>query len=92
MHHVFERLHSPLQWTATARLCNCRAVSELGWNATVLGWPSETVRIAIDLAHHLPGSQTHVIDRHSPEREDAGCLLIFVFRSSRASTRREHAA
>ena len=77
MHQVFERLHSPLQWTATVRLCNCRAVSELRWNATVLGWPSETVRIAIDLAYHLPGSQANVIDRHTPEHEDAGVLADF---------------
>jgi len=74
---VLERLHSPPQWSATARFGKGRAVSDLGWKDTVLVWPGETVRIAIDFAHDFPGSQTYVFHCHNLEHEDAGMMINF---------------
>ena len=74
---VLERLNSPPQWSATARFGKGRAVSDLGWKDTVLVWPGETVRIAIDFAHDFPGSQTHLFHCHNLEHEDAGMMINF---------------
>lgn len=74
---VLERLNSPPQWSATARFGKGRAVSDLGWKDTVLVWPGETVRIAIDFAHDFPGSQTYVFHCHNLEHEDAGMMVNF---------------
>ena len=74
---VLERLNSPPQWAAAARFGKGRAVSDLGWKDTVLVWPGETVRIAIDFAHAFPGSQTYVFHCHNLEHEDAGMMINF---------------
>ena len=74
---VLERLNSPPQWAATARFGKGRAVSDLGWKDTVLVWPGETVRIAIDFAHDFPGSQAYVFHCHNLEHEDAGMMINF---------------
>ena len=74
---VLERLNSPPQWSAMARFGKGRAVSDLGWKDTVLVWPGETVRIAIDFAHDFPGSQTYVFHCHNLEHEDAGMMINF---------------
>lgn len=74
---VLERVNSPPQWSATARFGKGRAVSDLGWKDTVLVWPGETVRIAIDFAHDFPGSQTYVFHCHNLEHEDAGMMINF---------------
>ena len=74
---VLERLNSPPQWSATARFGKGRSVSDLGWKDTVLVWPGETVRIAIDFAHDFPGSQTYVFHCHNLEHEDGGMMINF---------------
>lgn len=74
---VLERLHSPPQVSAQARFGNGRTVSDLGWKDTVLVWPGETVRIAIDFAHDFPGSQTYLFHCHNLEHEDAGMMVNF---------------
>ena len=74
---VIDRLNSPPQWPATTRFGKGRAVSDLGWKDTVLVWPGETVRIAIDFAHDFPGSQTYVFHCHNLEHEDAGMMINF---------------
>ena len=74
---VLERLRSPPQWAATARFGKGRAVTDLGWKDTVLVWPGETVRIAIDFAHDFPGNQTYLFHCHNLEHEDAGMMVNF---------------
>jgi len=74
---VLERLNSPPQWSAKARFGKGRAVSDLGWKDTVLVWPGETVRIAIDFTHDFPDSQTYVFHCHNLEHEDAGMMINF---------------
>jgi blue copper oxidase len=77
---VLERVNSPPQFAssaATARFGQGRAVSDLGWKDTVLVWPGETVRIAIDFAHDFAGSQTYLFHCHNLEHEDAGMMINF---------------
>ena len=74
---VLERIGSPSQVIATARFSKGRTVSDLGWKDTVLVWPGETVRIAIDFAHDYPGSQTYVFHCHNLEHEDAGMMINY---------------
>ena len=74
---VLERVGSPPQVASTARFGKGRTVSDLGWKDTVLVWPGETVRIAIDFAHDYPGSQTYVFHCHNLEHEDAGMMINF---------------
>jgi blue copper oxidase len=74
---VLERVNSPQQVSAVARFGKGRAVSDLGWKDTVLVWPGETVRIAIDFAHDFPGDQTYLLHCHNLEHEDAGMMVNF---------------
>ena len=74
---VVERLNSPRQVSAGARYGRGRLVSDLGWKDTVLVWPGETVRIAIDFAHDFPGDQIHVFHCHNLEHEDGGMMINF---------------
>jgi len=74
---VVERLNSPAQITAGARFGRGRLASDLGWKDTVLVWPGETVRIAIDFAHDFPGDQTYVFHCHNLEHEDGGMMVNF---------------
>ena len=74
---VLERIGSPQQLSAAARFGKGRVVSDLGWKDTVLVWPGETVRIAIDFTHDYPGSQTYVFHCHNLEHEDAGMMINF---------------
>ncbi|MBC7656887.1 MAG: multicopper oxidase domain-containing protein, partial [Frankiaceae bacterium] len=74
---VLERTNSPPQVSAMARHRMGRTVTDLGWKDTVLVWPGETVRTAIDFAHDFPGSQTYVFHCHNLEHEDAGMMINF---------------
>ena len=74
---VIERLNSPPALAASARFGKGRTVSDLGWKDTVLVWPGETVRIAIDFTHDFPGSQTYLFHCHNLEHEDAGMMINY---------------
>lgn len=74
---VLERLNSPLQLSANARFGKGRTVSDLGWKDTVLVWPGETVRIAIDFSHDFPGAQTYLFHCHNLEHADAGMMVNY---------------
>jgi blue copper oxidase len=74
---VIERLNSPTQVSTNARYGEGRTVSDLGWKDTVLVWPGETVRIAVDFTHDFPGSQTYLFHCHNLEHEDGGMMINF---------------
>jgi blue copper oxidase len=74
---VLERLSSPPQVSSSARFGKGRTAGDLGWKDTVLVWPGESVRIAIDFAHDFPGSQTYLFHCHNLEHEDAGMMINF---------------
>jgi bilirubin oxidase len=46
-----------------------------GWSDTVLVWPGETVRIAIDFAHDFRGPQRYMFHCHNLEHEDQGMMI-----------------
>jgi FtsP/CotA-like multicopper oxidase with cupredoxin domain len=62
---------------ALARFGKGRTVSDLGWKDTVLVWPGETVRIAVDFTHDYPGAQTYVFHCHNLEHADAGMMVNY---------------
>ena len=74
---VLERLNSPRGLSANARFGKGRTVSDLGWKDTVLVWPGETVRIAIDFSHDFPGAQTYLFHCHNLEHADAGMMVNY---------------
>ena len=74
---VVERLNSPRQISANARFGSGRTVSDLGWKDTVLVWPGETVKIAVDFSQDFKGSQTYLLHCHNLEHEDAGMMVNF---------------
>ncbi len=74
---VIERIRSPKQISAVAKFGKGRTVSDLGWKDTVLVWPGETVRIAIDFTHDFPGDQTYLVHCHNLEHEDAGMMVNY---------------
>lgn len=74
---VIERLNSPAQISSLTRFAKGRTVSDLGWKDTVLVWPGETVRIAIDFSHDFPGDQTYLFHCHNLEHEDGGMMINF---------------
>jgi suppressor of ftsI/bilirubin oxidase len=52
-----------------------RLATDLGWKDTVLVWPGESVRIAIDFRHPFDDEQVYLVHCHNLEHEDAGMML-----------------
>ena len=52
-----------------------RLATDLGRKDTVLVWPGESVRVAIDFTHPFPGPQHYVFHCHNLEHEDGGMML-----------------
>lgn len=72
---VLSRQNSPKQIRALGVYGNGRIVSDLGWKDTVLVWPGETVRLAVNLSHNFGGDQIYVFHCHNLEHEDAGMMV-----------------
>ncbi|HXF65219.1 MAG TPA: multicopper oxidase domain-containing protein, partial [Burkholderiales bacterium] len=72
---VLAREASPAQQRRLAVDQNGLAASDLGWKDTVLVWPGETVRIAVDFTHPFPGDQVYLVHCHNLEHEDGGMML-----------------
>jgi len=51
---------------------------DLGWNDTVVVWPGEIVRLAIDFAQPLSGTHRYMLHCHNLEHEDMGMMLTFA--------------
>ena len=49
--------------------------TDLGWKDTVLVWPGETVRLAVDFSHPYPGDQVYLFHCHNLEHEDQGMMI-----------------
>lgn len=69
------RSGSPEQQVRLAVTPEGLAATDLGWKDTVLSWPGETVRIAIDFTHPFPGDQVYMVHCHNLEHEDGGMML-----------------
>jgi len=72
---VVERRNSPSQVRKLARDASGRSVTDLGWKDTILVWPGETVRIAVDFANEFGGDQIYLFHCHNLEHEDQGMML-----------------
>jgi blue copper oxidase len=51
--------------------------TDKGWKDTVLLWPGETVRVAIDFSHDFPGAQEYVFHCHNLEHEEQGMMINY---------------
>lgn len=51
--------------------------TDLGWKDTVLIWPGETVRVALNFTHNFRGEQTYVVHCHVLEHEENGMMLNY---------------
>jgi len=51
---------------------------DLGLNDTVLVWPGEVVRIAIDFSQPCRGTQRYMLHCHNLEHEDRGMMVTFA--------------
>ena len=72
---VLERRNSPSQVAETRVDEEGRTATDLGWKDTVLVWPGETVRIAIEFSHDFDGEQLYLFHCHVLEHEDAGMMI-----------------
>jgi blue copper oxidase len=72
---VLARETSPDPIAALAIDAQGRLPTDLGRKDTVLVWPGESVRIAIDFTHPFPGPQTYMFHCHNLEHEDGGMML-----------------
>jgi suppressor of ftsI/bilirubin oxidase len=72
---VLERETSPDQLAPLAVDAKGRLATDLGLKDTVLVWPGESVRIAIDFRHPFPGPQIYLFHCHNLEHEDGGMML-----------------
>ena len=72
---VLSRQNSPKQIEALGVHGSGRIVSDLGWKDTVLVWPGETVRLAVDFSHDFAGDQTYVFHCHNLEHEDGDMMV-----------------
>jgi suppressor of ftsI/bilirubin oxidase len=72
---VLERQNSPAQIKALATRRDGLLPQDLGLLDTVLVWPGESVRIALDFNHPFPGDQTYMFHCHNLEHEDTGMMI-----------------
>ncbi len=74
---VLERRDSPPQFRALAVKRAGLIATDLGWQDTVLVWPGERVRVAIDFSQPFRGPQTYMLHCHNLEHEDQGLMLNY---------------
>jgi FtsP/CotA-like multicopper oxidase with cupredoxin domain len=72
-----------------------RTATDLGYKDTVLVWPGETVRLAVDFSHGFEGEQFYMFHCHILEHENAGMMLNVKVvsrekRQSRVRPRQRH--
>ena len=74
---VLGRSNSPAALRPLATESGGLTVADLGWKDTVLVWPGETVRIAVDFRQALPGEQLFLFHCHNLEHEDADMMVNY---------------
>ena len=73
--NVLARETSPETIAGLAIDAQGRLATDLGRKDTVLVWPGESVRIAIDFSLPFSGPQTYMFHCHNLEHEDGGMML-----------------
>ncbi|MBI4469417.1 MAG: multicopper oxidase domain-containing protein [Acidobacteria bacterium] len=74
---VISRTGSPNQISRLVAGPDGLVPSDRGWKDTVLVWPGERVRLAIDFAHNFPGRQPYLFHCHNLEHEDQGMMINY---------------
>ncbi len=74
---VLAREGSPRHITRIAHAQGGLTPQDLGWLDTVLVWPGERVRIALNFAQPFQGPQMYMFHCHNLEHEDQGLMLNF---------------
>lgn len=74
---VLGRSNSPAALRPLATASDGRAVTDLGWKDTVMIWPGETVRIAVDFRQAFPGAQLFLFHCHNLEHEDGNMMVNY---------------
>jgi blue copper oxidase len=72
---VLGKTGSPEQVSRLAVDYDGRTVTDLGFKDTVLVWPGETVKVAIDFSHSFEGEQLYMFHCHILDHENAGMML-----------------
>jgi suppressor of ftsI/bilirubin oxidase len=74
---VLQRVNSPDEILRLAVNTNGLLPTDMGFKDTVLVWPGETVRIAVDFSHNFPGRQLYLLHCHNLEHEDNGMMMNY---------------
>jgi suppressor of ftsI/bilirubin oxidase len=74
---VLQRVNSPSQIRRLAINTQGLLPTDMGLKDTVLVWPGETVRIAIDFSLNFPGTQRYLLHCHILEHEDNGMMMNY---------------
>ena len=74
---VLGRSNSPAALRPLATASGGRVVTDLGWKDTVMVWPGETVRIAVDFRQAFPGAQLFLFHCHNLEHEDGNMMVNY---------------
>jgi suppressor of ftsI/bilirubin oxidase len=74
---ILQRTNSPTQIKNLSTDTNNRLITDKGWKDTVLVWPGETVRIAINFSQNLTGVQDYIYHCHILEHEDKGMMMNY---------------
>ncbi len=72
---VLARTGSPEQVKAAVVNEQGLTATDQGWKDTVLVWPGETIRLAMDFSHPYPGDQVYLFHCHNLEHEDQGMMI-----------------
>ncbi|MBI2295810.1 MAG: multicopper oxidase domain-containing protein [Betaproteobacteria bacterium] len=72
---MLSRSGSPEQQRQLAVNAQGLASADLGWKDTVLVWPGETVRLALDFTHPFNGDQVYLFHCHNLEHSDEGMMI-----------------
>ena len=74
---VFGRINSPYQIRRLALDGTGLLPTDTGYKDTVLVWPGEVVRVAVDFSHNFPGIQRYLLHCHILEHEDNGMMMNY---------------
>lgn len=76
-YRVLDRRGSPAHVHALALDERGLPPTEMGWKDSVLLWPGETIRLAMDFSHPHPGDQIYMLQCHNLEHESHGMMVNF---------------
>ena len=76
-YRVLERRNSPPHVKRLALDARGVLATESAWKDSVLLWPNETIRLAMDFSHPHHGDQIYMLQCHNLEHETHDMMLNF---------------